>query len=135
MIRILLLLIPFILMGCTTTEALDNIFRVSGTLSNSGSPVDGAKITITDINASEHHSAYQKVGSTYYSDSLGQFTISLGCGTTWTEKSNGSKEYTVYIASIEILVQKENIKDTSVIIVPSSLEETDIDHSIILQTR
>ncbi len=130
--KIILIFLTLTLLSCSTDVALDNAFSISGTISNLGTSIESCTVTISNIVASENHHAYNEIGNTFYSDSLGQYNAKVACGTSWTEKVNGNKEYKVYVESIELLFQKNGFRDTTIIVTPPSLEDTYVELNILL---
>lgn len=122
--------------GCTTTESLDNMFTVEGTVSDQQSAVvDSVAVTLVAVDAvPSSHSAYDHVGTVAYT-TAGQYLLGFPASTTWEESATGDKSYTKYVGGATLEFSKPGYRDTVVSVSTADYESTSLILDVVLSAQ
>lgn len=112
------LVLLLIISGCSLLDThgiMDDLFTVQGGVYDiDENPIESVNVRVVSIEASEDHESLSHVGNEYYTDVLGEFSVSLICNTTWKESIfSNEKNYINYVSSVTLEFSKDGY-DTQV---------------------
>ncbi len=114
---------------------LDNNFVVEGVVTDmEGLPLPGVEITITAVEATENHPAWDFVGHTEFTDAEGNFGVTIEADTAYDLNILGDKDYNCYIRAVTLSFYLTGYKTLDIEFRANDLEDpVFIDQMIVLE--